>query len=108
MTPRYIFCKCMKPWILCVNKKSSYQIDVRDLLNTYNMAPYYHVGKDSILYNPKFSLNYDFINGKMINDTFKCRFLNDKQSECKPSDCKPSGCKPSDCKPSDCTTKKCH
>ena len=103
MTPRYIFCKCMKPWILCVNKKSSYQIDVRDLLNTYNMAPYYHVGKDSILYNPKFSLNYDFINGKMINDTFKCRFLNDKQSECKPSDCKPS-----DCKPSDCTTKKCH
>ena len=99
MTPRYIFCKCMKPWILCVNKKSSYQIDVRDLINTYNMPPYYHVGKDSILYNPKFSLNYDFINGKMINDTFKCRFLNDKPSECNPSDCKPSDCT---------TTKKCH
>ncbi len=107
MTPRYIFCKCMKPWILCVNKKSSYQIDVRDLLNTYNMAPYYRVGKDSILYNPKFSLNYDFINGKMINDTFKCRFLNDKASDCKPSDCKPSDCNPSDCNPSDCS-KKCH
>jgi hypothetical protein len=89
----------MKPWILCVNKKSSYQIDVRDLINTYNMPPYYHVGKDSILYNPKFSLNYDFINGKMINDTFKCRFLNDKPSECNPSDCKPSDCT---------TTKKCH
>jgi hypothetical protein len=89
----------MKPWILCVNKKSSYQIDVRDLLNTYNMAPYYHVGKDNILYNPKFSLNYDFINGKMINDTFKCRFLNDKASDCNPSDCKPSDCT---------TTKKCH
>jgi hypothetical protein len=99
MIPRYIFCKCMKPWILCVNKKSSYQIDVRDLINTYNMPPYYHVGKDSILYNPKFSLNYDFINGKMINDTFKCRFLNDKASDCKPSDCKPSDCT---------TTKKCH
>ena len=95
MTPQYIFCKCMKPWILCVNKKASFQIDVRDLLNTYNMSPYFRVGKDSFLSNPNYSLKYDFINGKLLNSEFKCRFLDTTQ-------------KNSDCKSNKECDKKCH
>ena len=25
----------MKPWSICVNKKNSYKLDIRDLINTY-------------------------------------------------------------------------
>jgi hypothetical protein len=71
----------MKPWILCANKKGSYQIDVRDLLTTYNMKPYYELGKGNILYNPNYSLNYDFINNKKNDDIFKCRMLKDDDSK---------------------------
>ncbi len=81
MLPRYIFCQCMKPWILCPNKKGSYQIDVRDLLTTYNMKPYYELGKGNILYNPNYNLNYDFINNKKNDDIFKCRMLKDDDSK---------------------------
>lgn len=82
MLPRYIFCQCMKPWILCANKKGSHQIDVRDLLTTYNIKPYYNIGKGNILYNPKYSLNFDFINNKKMNKEFKCRMLKDDTNEC--------------------------
>ncbi len=81
MLPRYIFCQCMKPWILCSNKKGSYQIDVRDLLTTYNMKPYYELGKGNILYNPNYNLNYDFINNKKNDNIFKCRMLKDDDSK---------------------------
>jgi hypothetical protein len=71
----------MKPWILCANKKGSHQIDVRDLLTTYNMKPYYELGKGNILHNPNYSLNYDFINNKKNDDIFKCRMLKDDDSK---------------------------
>jgi hypothetical protein len=71
----------MKPWILCANKKGSYQIDVRDLLTTYHIKPYYELGKGNILYNPNYSLNYDFINNKKNDDIFKCRMLKDDDSK---------------------------
>jgi hypothetical protein len=71
----------MKPWILCANKKGSHQIDVRDLLTTYNMKPYYELGKGNILHNPNYSLNYDFINNKKNDVIFKCRMLKDDDSK---------------------------
>ena len=54
----------MKPWKICIDKKNSYKLDVRDLINTNNIGKY--------LTQPQ--LNYDFINRKIINDDFVCRF----------------------------------
>jgi hypothetical protein len=96
MIPKYIFCQCMKPWNLCVNKSNSYKIDVRDLLNSYNMTPYIHIGKNINLYdmrpyihigkdnyidNPNYNINYDFINNKTTDIIFKCRRLNDEKRD---------------------------
>ena len=64
MIPKHIFCQCMKPWKICIDKKNSYKLDVRDLINTNNIGKY--------LTQPQ--LNYDFINRKIINDDFVCRF----------------------------------
>jgi hypothetical protein len=82
----------MKPWKLCVNKPNSYKVDVRDLLNSYNMKPYIiigkninlydmrpyiHIGKHNYIDNPNYNINYDFINNKETNIKFECRrFLN--------------------------------
>ena len=33
--PQHIFCQCMKPWKICVNKKNSYKIDVQNLIDLY-------------------------------------------------------------------------
>lgn len=64
MLPKYTFCRCMKPWKICIDKKNSPKIDVRELINTKNIGPY--------LTSPY--LHYDFINKKFINDDFVCRF----------------------------------
>ena len=65
MIPKYIFCQCMKPWTICVSKKNSYKLDVRDLIKTNNIFfPYLN----------KTHLNYDFINRKYLKDDFVCRF----------------------------------
>jgi hypothetical protein len=76
MTPTHIFCQCMKPWKLCVNKKTSYKIDVRDLIDLYTLKPIIHVGKGNY-YNPNFNINYDFINKQPLKKNFRCRFLCD-------------------------------
>ena len=96
MTPRYIFCQCMKPWNLCVNKPNSYKVDVRDLLNSYNMSPYIGIGKNINLYdmrpyitidklnyidNPNYNIDYDFINNKKSNTKFECRRLLDNNNK---------------------------
>ena len=72
MIPRYIFCQCMKPWNLCINKQNSYKVDVRDLLNSYNMNPYIHIGKNNYVDNINYNINYDFINNKKTNTKFEC------------------------------------
>ena len=72
MIPRYIFCQCMKPWKLCINKQNSYKVDVRDLLNSYNMNPYIHIGKNNYVDNINYNINYDFINNKKTNTKFEC------------------------------------
>ena len=59
-----IFCQCMKPWEICINKPNSYKIDVRDLISTYNLSPYVS----------NHYLEYDFINNKPLQNYFKCRF----------------------------------
>ncbi len=65
MIPKHIFCQCMKPWSICISKKNSYKLDVRDLINTNNLFfPYLN----------KTHLNYDFINRKTLKDDFVCRF----------------------------------
>ena len=65
MNHKYIFCQCMKPWSICVNKLNSYKLDVRDLINTYNLSPYLNESH----------LNFDFVNKKQLADKFVCRFL---------------------------------
>jgi|LauGreDrversion4_2_1035121.scaffolds.fasta_scaffold93214_4 hypothetical protein len=90
MIPRYIFCQCMKPWNLCVNKPNSYKIDVRDLLNSYNLEPYLHLGKNNYIDNPEYNINYDFINNKKSNIKFKCRRSLDKDKD-KDKDSKEKG-----------------
>ena len=37
--PQHIFCQCMKPWKICVNKKNSYKIDVQNLIDLYSLKP---------------------------------------------------------------------
>jgi len=66
--PKYIFCQCMKPWKLCVNKPKSYKIDARDLLDIWSINRYIFKS------NMPFNLNYDFINMKPSNEPFVCRF----------------------------------
>lgn len=68
--PKYIFCQCMKPWKICVNKSNSYKIDGRDLLDVWAINRY--IFKPNI----KLDLNYDFINLKPDNTKFICRFKN--------------------------------
>ncbi len=66
--PKHIFCQCMKPWKICVNKSNSYKIDGRDLLDVWAINRY--IFKPNI----KLDLNYDFINLKPDNTKFICRF----------------------------------
>ena len=66
--PKHIFCQCMKPWAICASKKNSYKIDVRDLINTYNLTPYLS----------KQDINYDFSNEKWLKEKFECRFRDKK------------------------------
>ena len=66
--PKYIFCQCMKPWKLCINKPKSYKIDARDLLDIWSINRY--IFKSNMPYN----LNYDFINLKPSDKPFVCRF----------------------------------
>lgn len=61
---KHIFCQCMKPWSICVSKNNSYKLDIRDLINTYNLSPYLD---DS-------HLNFDFINRRPLDYKFECRF----------------------------------
>ena len=67
---KHIFCQCMKPWKICVNKPNSYKIDGRDLLDVWAINRY--IFKPNI----KTNLNYDFINLKPSNTKFVCRFNN--------------------------------
>ena len=64
MIQKNIFCQCMKPWKICVNKSNSYKIDVRDLISTHNLSPY--------LNNQQ--LDYDYVNKKPLQNKFVCRF----------------------------------
>lgn len=66
--PKYIFCQCMKPWKICVNKSNSYKLDVRDLLDIWSINRYIFKTK------MPFNLNYDFINLKLSDKPFVCRF----------------------------------
>ena len=77
---KYIFCQCMKPWSICVSKNNSYKIDVRDLINLYNLTPYLNESH----------LNFDFINMRPLQEKFVCRVLkNDfKKIDCKKNDIK--------------------
>jgi len=84
MTPKYIFCQCMKPWKLCINKKVSYKIDARGLIDIYRLKdPFYSETmsddkreqlRDSF-YNSSKNINYDFINMRPTNTKFECRFF---------------------------------
>ena len=64
----YIFCQCMKPWKLCINKPKSYKLDIRDLLNIWSINRYIFTKKAPL------SLNYDFVNMKPLTTKFVCRF----------------------------------
>ena len=71
---KHIFCQCMKPWKMCVNKSNSYKIDGRDLLDVWAISQY------SYKSNVPFNLNYDFINLKPDNSSnFVCRFDKNKE-----------------------------
>ena len=83
MTPKYIFCQCMKPWKLCINKKVSHKLDARGLIDIYRLRdPFYSETmsddkrkelRDSC-YNGSDNINYDFINMRPTNTKFECRF----------------------------------
>ena len=84
MTPKYIFCQCMKPWKLCINKKVSYKIDARGLIDIYRLKdPFYSetMSDDKreqlcdSCYNSSKNINYDFINMRPTNTKFECRFF---------------------------------
>jgi hypothetical protein len=66
---KHIFCQCMKPWAICVNKNNSYKLDVRGLIDIQNLTPYF----------TKQYINYDFINEKWLKKIFECRFRDKKQ-----------------------------
>ncbi len=75
--PKHIFCQCMKPWRICANKKNSYKIDVRDLIDINSLKPPIYYTKNDIYKNiPYHFLNYDFINKKWLLERFECRFRN--------------------------------
>jgi hypothetical protein len=83
MTPKYIFCQCMKPWKLCINKSVSHRVDVRGLIDVYKIRdPFLSDDKREQLrdsfYNSSKNINYDFINMRPTNTKFKCRFLDKK------------------------------
>jgi len=67
--PKHNFCRCMKPWKICVNKKNSYKIDVRELINTQDIPTPPNLSQ--------LHLNYDFINKKWLHKRFNCRFKDD-------------------------------
>jgi hypothetical protein len=71
---KYIFCQCMKPWKLCINKPKSYKLDARDLLDVWSINLYIYKN------NMPFNLNYDFINLKPSDKPFVCRFLKPNKS----------------------------
>lgn len=79
--PKYIFCQCMKPWTICANKKNSYKLDVRDLIDIYSLKSqnYYHIPKGVHKYISLNFLDYDFINKKWLQDKFECRFRDNKK-----------------------------
>lgn len=67
-----IFCQCMKPWKMCINKPKSYKIDARDLLDVWKINKYiFNTTSKSLL-----EINYDFINLEPTNTKFVCRFSN--------------------------------
>ena len=68
MTPKYIFCQCMKPWKLCINKPNSYKIDARDLIDIYRLK----CEKNCCNFN--YDINFDFVNMRPTNTKFVCRF----------------------------------
>ena len=68
--PKHIFCQCMKPWKICVNKSDSYKLDARNLLDVWAINQY--IFKANIPLN----LNYDFIKLKPLKSQFCCRFKN--------------------------------
>ena len=73
----------MKPWSICVSKNNSYKIDVRDLINLYNLTPYLNESH----------LNFDFINMRPLQEKFVCRVL---KNDCKKIDCLKNDCKKDD------------
>lgn len=66
--PKHIFCQCMKPWKICVNKSDSYKIDARNLLDIWAINQYIFKAKIPL------NLNYDFIKLKPLKKQFVCRF----------------------------------
>ena len=68
--PKYVFCQCMKPWKICINKPNSYKIDVRDLLDLWSINLYIYKTNKTIM------LNYDYINLTPLKSQFVCRFTN--------------------------------
>lgn len=73
LIPKYVFCQCMKPWKICVNKPNSYKLDVRDLLDVWSINQYIFKS------NMPLNLNYDFIKLKPLKNEFVCRFTNNKK-----------------------------
>ena len=75
---KHIFCQCMKPWTICINKNNSYKIDARDIININSLKPqnYYYVPKGVQKFIPLSFLDYDFINKKWLTEKFNCRFRN--------------------------------
>ena len=71
--PKHIFCQCMKPWKICVNKPKSYKLDARDLLDVWAIKKYIYKS------NIPLTLNYDFINLKPLKSQFVCRFTDNKK-----------------------------
>jgi hypothetical protein len=70
--PQHIFCQCMKPWAICANKKNSYKLDVRDLINTQNLTNF-------MPYLQDVHIKYDFINERWLKQPFECRFRDKKK-----------------------------
>lgn len=68
--PKYVFCQCMKPWKICINKPNSYKIDVRDLLDLWSINLYIYKTNKTIM------LNYDYVNLTPLKTKFVCRFNN--------------------------------
>ncbi len=69
--PKHIFCQCMKPIKVCANKKNTYKLDVRDLIDTYNIATPSNLSP--------LHLHYDFVNKKWLQYKFNCRFIEEKK-----------------------------